>query len=404
MGSEMNILGITELNLYIKGVIENDFVLRKVTVRGEISNFKYHSSGHLYMSLKDDGGVMRAVMFRMNAQTLKFMPENGMQVVATGRVGVFERDGQYQLYINEMIPDGVGALYIAYEQLKKKLEAEGLFSENYKKPIPKYPNTIGIVTSPTGAAIRDILNILKRRFPYTAVYLYPVLVQGQGAAEDISRGLKYFDGKVDTVITGRGGGSIEDLWAFNEEIVARTIFEMTTPVISAVGHETDFTIADFVADKRVPTPSAAAEIAVPSEIELKKFLKIVDTRLYTSLINKVESSKKELENLINRDVLKNPLAIYSVKQMTVDSLCMRMEKAFLNTVNLKNEQFIRNISKLDALSPLKILKRGYSMAVDDEGKPVSSVKKLEVGNNLKINFNDGKANCRIEEILCEEKQ
>lgn len=400
----MNVLGITELNLYIKGVIENDFILRKVTVKGEISNFKYHSSGHLYMSLKDDGGVIRAVMFRMNAQTLKFMPENGMQVVATGRVGVFERDGQYQLYISEMIPDGVGALYVAYEQLKKKLEAEGLFSQSHKKPIPKYPNTIGIVTSPTGAAIRDILNILKRRFPYTAVYLYPVLVQGQGAALDISKGLKFFDGKVDTVITGRGGGSIEDLWAFNEEIVARTIFEMETPVISAVGHETDFTIADFVADKRVPTPSAAAEIAVPSATELKKFLKIVDTRLYTALINKVEKSKKELENLTSRDVLKNPLAMYSVKQMTVDSLSMRMEKAFLDTLNRKNECFIKNVSKLDALSPLKILTRGYSMAIDKKGKPVSSVKMLEVGNNLKINFKDGKANCRVEEILFDEKQ
>lgn len=394
----MNVIGIGELNLYIKGVIENDYILKKVSVKGEISNFKYHSSGHLYMSLKDNSGVIRAVMFRMNAQTLKFMPENGMQVVATGRVGVFERDGQYQLYINEMIPDGVGALYVAYEQLKKKLEQKGYFSPEYKKPIPKYPNTIGIVTSPTGAAIRDILNILKRRFPYTTVYLYPVLVQGPGAAADIVKGLRFFDGKVDTVITGRGGGSIEDLWAFNEEIVAETIFAMKTPVISAVGHETDFTIADFVADKRVPTPSAAAEIAVPSALELKKFLKIVDTRLYTALINKVETSKKALENLMARDVLKNPLAVYNVKQLTVDSLSMRMEKAFVNTVTRENERFIRNVSKLDALSPLKILKRGYSMATDSTGKPVATVKKIKQGDVLKINFDDGKANCRVEEI------
>lgn len=392
----MNVLGIAELNLYIKGLIENDFILKKVSVKGEISNFKYHSSGHLYMSLKDDKGVIRAVMFRMNAQNLKFMPENGMQVIATGKVGVFERDGQYQLYINEMIPDGVGALYIAYEQLKKKLEAQGYFSAEHKKPIPKYPNTIGIVTSPTGAAIRDILNILKRRFPYTAVYLYPVLVQGPGAAQDIVKGLKFFDGKVDTVITGRGGGSIEDLWAFNEEIVAKAIYEMNTPVISAVGHETDFTIADFVADRRVPTPSAAAEIAVPSATELKKFLKIVDTRLYTSLVNKVENAQKALDNLKSRDVMKNPLAIYNVKQLTVDSFTMRMEKAFINSVTKENERFIRNVSKLDALSPLKILKRGYSMAVDEDGKPVSTVKKIKTGDVLKINFDDGKAQCRVE--------
>ncbi len=399
----MNVLGIAELNLYIKGLIENDFILKKVSVKGEISNFKYHSSGHLYMSLKDDKGVIRAVMFRMNAQNLKFMPENGMQVIATGKVGVFERDGQYQLYINEMIPDGVGALYIAYEQLKKKLEAQGYFSAEHKKPIPKYPNTIGIVTSPTGAAIRDILNILKRRFPYTAVYLYPVLVQGPGAAQDIVKGLKFFDGKVDTVITGRGGGSIEDLWAFNEEIVAKAIYEMNTPVISAVGHETDFTIADFVADRRVPTPSAAAEIAVPSATELKKFLKIVDTRLYTSLVNKVENAQKALDNLKSRDVMKNPLAIYNVKQLTVDSFTMRMEKAFINSVTKENERFIRNVSKLDALSPLKILKRGYSMAVDEDGKPVSTVKKIKTGDVLKINFDDGKAQCRVESTQISDK-
>ncbi|MBQ7792005.1 MAG: exodeoxyribonuclease VII large subunit, partial [Clostridia bacterium] len=299
----MDVLTITELNLYIKGLIEGDRILSGVTVKGEISNFKHHSSGHMYLSLKDDGGVIRAVMFRYSAQKLRFRPENGMQVVVSGKVSVYERDGQYQIYIEEMMPDGVGALYVAYEQLKAQLEAEGLFSPEYKKPIPRYPETVGIVTSPTGAAIRDILNILKRRFPYTRVYLYPALVQGEGAAESIVKGLRFFDGKVDTVITGRGGGSIEDLWAFNEEMVARQIFAMKTPVISAVGHETDFTIADFVADRRVPTPSAAAEISVPSAAELQRFLKIVDGRLDAALHTKLGACRKELKLLLEKEVL-----------------------------------------------------------------------------------------------------
>ena len=394
----MQVITVTDLNLYIKGVVENDYVLNNVTVKGEISNFKNHSSGHLYMSLKDNGGVIRAVMFRTNASKLKFVPDNGMQVIVTGRVGVFERDGQYQIYISEMIPDGVGALYVAYEQLKKKLEAEGLFDISHKKPIPKYPNIIGVVTSPTGAAIRDILNILKRRFPYTRVYLYPALVQGPDAAESIVRGLKYFDGKVDTVITGRGGGSIEDLWAFNEEIVARAIFEMKTPVISAVGHETDFTIADFVADRRVPTPSAAAEIAVPSSAELSKFLKIVDARLSTALINKVENSKKDFENLKNRDLLKNPLAVFDIKRMVIDSCQTRLDKAYSEKMTFLRERFLKAFFKLDALHPLKILNRGYSMATNETGTPVSSVKKIKKGDKISLSFSDGKADCMVEDI------
>ena len=394
----MQVITVTDLNLYIKGMLENDYVLNNVTVKGEISNFKNHSSGHLYMSLKDNGGVIRAVMFRTNASKLKFVPDNGMQVIVTGRVGVFERDGQYQIYINEMIPDGVGALYVAYEQLKKKLEAEGLFDVSHKKPIPKYPNIIGVVTSPTGAAIRDILNILKRRFPYTRVYIYPVLVQGPDAAESIVRGLKYFDGKVDTVITGRGGGSIEDLWAFNEEIVARAIYEMKTPVISAVGHETDFTIADFVADRRVPTPSAAAEIAVPSSAELSKFLKIVDARLSTALINKVGNSKKDFENLKNRDVLKNPLAVFDIKRMVIDSCQTRLDKAYSEKMTFLRERFLKAFFKLDALHPLKILNRGYSMATNETGIPVSSVGKIKKGEKIILSFSDGKADCTVEDI------
>lgn len=398
----MDVLTITELNLYIKGIIETDKLLSNVTVKGEISNFKHHSSGHMYLSLKDDGGVIRAVMFRYSAQKLRFRPENGMQVVVSGKVSVYERDGQYQIYIDEMMPDGVGALYVAYEQLKAQLEQEGLFSPQYKKPIPKYPETIGIVTSPTGAAIRDILNILKRRFPYTKVYLYPALVQGEGAAESIVKGLRFFDGRVDTVITGRGGGSIEDLWAFNEEIVARQIFSMKTPVISAVGHETDFTIADFVADRRVPTPSAAAEIAVPSGQELGKFLKIVDGRLYSALVGKLESSQKELKLLLEKEVLKNPLAVYDVKRMQIDSYSMQMENTYRKLIHSQRERFVRNVAKLDALSPLKILERGYSVASDSEGNPASSVSAFRVGDSVTVTMSDGALNCNIIEI--EEKQ
>lgn len=398
MSKIADILTITDLNAYIKSVIDGDALLSYVTVKGEISNFKNHSSGHLYMSLKDSGGVIRAVMFRASASKLKFIPYNGMQIIATGRISVYERDGQYQMYISEMLPDGIGALYIAYEQLKEKLQREGLFDEARKKPIPKYPNSIGIVTSPTGAAIRDILNILKRRFPYTRVYLYPALVQGEGAKESIVKGLKFFDGKVDTVITGRGGGSIEDLWAFNEELVARTIAEMKTPVISAVGHETDFTIADFVADKRVPTPSAAAELAVPNAAELMRFLKIVDGRLITALVSGIEGAKKSLENLMSREVLKNPAATYNLRRMEIDSFEMRLENAYMNMLSKNKEKFVKNVSKLDALSPLKILKRGYLVANDEKGEQLSSAKNLKNGDRINISFCDGKAKCEILEV------
>ncbi len=399
----MDVLTITELNLYIKGLIERDGVLQNVTVKGEISNFKHHSSGHLYLSLKDDGGVIRAVMFRFAAQKLRFRPENGMQVVVSGKISVYERDGQYQIYIDEMMPDGVGALYVAYEQLKAQLEQEGLFSQQYKKPIPKYPETIGIVTSPTGAAIRDILNILKRRFPYTKVYLYPALVQGEGAKESIVRGLRFFDGKVDTVITGRGGGSIEDLWAFNEEAVARQIFAMKTPVISAVGHETDFTIADFVADKRVPTPSAAAEISVPSGVELQKFLKMVDGRLYTALFGQLERAQKNLQVLLEKEVLKNPLAVYNIKRMQIDALVTQLENSYTKKMHGAKEQFVKHVAKLDALSPLKILKRGYSVAEDERGNPVSSVSAFDVGSRVYVTMADGKLGCDVAEITKSKK-
>ena len=264
-------LSVSELNAYVKRLFDNDRALNAISVRGEISNFTYHRTGHLYFTLKDEDSQIRAVMFRSSASTLKFMPENGMKVIIRGSINVYTQTGSYQIYVNSMQPDGIGALYVAYEQLKSKLESEGLFSDEYKKQIPEYPKKIGVITSPTGAAVRDIINVTGRRFPLAQIYLYPSLVQGDGAEDNLIKALDYFEssGLVDLVIIGRGGGSIEDLWAFNGEKLARRIFECKTPIISAVGHETDFTICDFVADLRAPTPSAAAEIAVPDSRELR---------------------------------------------------------------------------------------------------------------------------------------
>ena len=269
-----NTLTVSQVNTYLKGLIEDDVLMSSVWVKGEISNFKHHSSGHMYMTLKDSGGTLKAVMFKGNTFRLKFMPEDGMMVLAHGRISVYEQGGQYQLYIDALEPDGVGALYIAYEQLKKRLETEGYFDESHKKEIPLLPKKVAVITSPTGAAVRDIINVMSRRCPICDICVYPVLVQGEGAAEDIAKAIEMVNanGDCDTIIAGRGGGSIEDLWAFNEEVVARAIYNSSVPVISAVGHETDFTIADFVSDLRAPTPSAAAELATPSVVDIKGYI------------------------------------------------------------------------------------------------------------------------------------
>ena len=395
---------VSQLNAYMKRVVDGQAALNDIWIKGEISNFKDHYSGHLYITLKDDGGVLKAVLFKGAAANLTFKPEDGMKVIARGRIGVYEQSGTYQLYISEMTPDGLGELYVAYEQLKKKLGEEGLFDDSNKKPIPKYPEKVGVITAATGAAVRDIINVITRRYPYCEIIIYPAQVQGQGAAESVVKGIEYFNetGLCDTLIVGRGGGSIEDLWAFNEEIVARQIFSMKTPVISAVRHETDFTIADFVADRRVPTPSAAAEIAVPSGQELGKFLKIVDGRLYSALVGKLESSQKELKLLLEKEVLKNPLAVYDVKRMQIDSYSMQMENTYRKLIHSQRERFVRNVAKLDALSPLKILERGYSVASDSEGNPASSVSAFRVGDSVTVTMSDGALNCNIIEI--EEKQ
>ncbi len=388
---EKPILSVSQVNLYIKRILDNDLLMSDVTVKGEISNFKLHSSGHMYMSLKDETGVMRAVMFRGASSKINFKPENGMKVIARGRVSVYERDGQYQLYINSMEQEGVGSLHIAFEELKQRLFEEGLFDQSKKKPLPKYPKRIGVVTAPTGAAIRDIINILSRRFSYSDVLIYPVLVQGENSAKSIVSAIKYFnDAKnVDVMIVGRGGGSIEDLWSFNEEIVARAIFESEIPIVSAVGHEIDFTIADFVADLRAPTPSAAAELVVPSGDELIEKFDNVYTRLRNSAMRIVESRKLVLSGCVDKPAFKNPLIKVADKKITLDNLAHRFEMAEKVVLDRKKQLLSAGISKLDALSPLGTISRGFSIASGDSGI-IKSVRQVKSGDEINIAVSDGR--------------
>ncbi len=387
---ERPILSVSQVNLYIKNILDNDLLMSDVTVKGEISNFKLHSSGHMYMSLKDENGVMRAVMFRGAASKIRFKPENGIKVIARGRVTVYERDGQYQLYINSMEPEGVGALHIAFEKLKKKLLDEGLFDSDKKKPLPKYPKKVGVVTAPTGAAIRDIINILTRRFSYSDVVLYPVLVQGENAAESICKAIKYFNSEksVDVMIVGRGGGSIEDLWAFNEEIVARTIFESEIPIVSAVGHEIDFTIADFVADLRAPTPSAAAELVVPSQTELIEKFGNVLKRINVCAKRNIENKSLLLKNCAQKPVLQNPLARLDDRRLYVDNLTHRLEMAEKMIMERKKQSLSVIISKLDGLSPLGAISRGFSVA-SHNGEIITTVSQVKCGDEIDLKVSDG---------------
>lgn len=395
---EKQVLTVTQVNLYIKEMLSRDDVLSHITIKGEISNFKAHSSGHMYMSLKDETGVIRAVMFRSAAGRLQFRPENGMKVIASGRVSVYERDGQYQLYIEYMQQDGLGDLHIAFENLKQKLSAEGLFDPKHKKPLPKYPKRIGVITAPTGAAIRDILNILSRRFKYADVVLYPVLVQGENAAMSIAVALKYFNenNAADVLIVGRGGGSIEDLWAFNEEIVARAIYDSRIPVISAVGHEVDFTISDFVADLRAPTPSAAAELVVPSQEELKDKFNNVYGRLYSCAGRILEKNRLRLRLLTEKPVLKTPERSLDERRLYLDGLYNRFENAYKNILKEKEQALKLNASKLDGLSPLSALSRGFSVTKDEGGRVVKSVEQVKKGDKISVVVSDGEIRASVE--------
>lgn len=409
---------VSQLTRYIKYKIDNDIHLNEVFLKGEISNFKAHTRGHYYFTLKDEGSRINAVMFASSTRNIKFLPQDGMKVLVTGKISVFEANGGYQIYVNDMLEDGVGNLYIAYEQLKKKLEAEGLFDQSIKKQIPKIPERVGVVTAPTGAAIKDIISTIKRRWPLTEIILFPSLVQGEDAAEDIVKQIKLSENyNIDTLIVGRGGGSIEDLWPFNEEIVARAIYECKTPVISAVGHEIDFTIADFVADLRAPTPTGAAELAVPAISDITNYLNQLKIRLNKSIQNKLTINKQKLSEITSRYIFTNPISIYQTKEMLFDSLIDRLKYSATNLVTIKEKNFleIKNsyilknpyqlldkkankylqiVSKLETLSPLLTLKRGYTMTKLDN-KVITSIKNIKKGDKLEVEFSDGKINTEV---------
>lgn len=397
MVEERKALSVTQVNLYVKEVVAKDPVLCDILVKGEISNFKAHTSGHMYMSLKDESGVIRAVMFKSSAMKLTFAPQNGMKIVAHGRISVYERDGQYQLYIDDMQQEGQGDLYVAFEQLKVKLSAEGLFDPAHKMKLPKYPKKVGVVTAPTGAAIRDIINVLTRRFSYSDIVLYPVLVQGENSAQSIVSAIEYFNETrcADVLIVGRGGGSIEDLWSFNEEIVARAIYNSEIPIVSAVGHEIDFTISDFVADLRAPTPSAAAELVVPSQIELNEKFNNVYRRLYQQAMGLVERRKLQLEGLKDRPAFKNPVRLVDDERQYLDSLFYKFETAYKAALSKKSQRLSEGIAKLDGLSPLGTLSRGYSVAKDDKGDIIRSVKQVKAGDKVSVAVADGSFDAEV---------
>ncbi|MCD8181544.1 MAG: exodeoxyribonuclease VII large subunit [Firmicutes bacterium] len=390
---EPKIATVSQINGYVKKILDHNIILNNVWIKGEISNFKCHYSGHLYITLKDEGGVLKAVMFRSSAQSLAFEPQDGMKVLARGRISVYEAGGAYQLYIEEMTPDGVGELYIAYEQMKKRLEDEGLFSDAYKKPIPKFPKRVGVVTAPTGAAVRDIINVITRRYPTAEIVIYPAQVQGVGAAQSVVKAIEYFNAtkEVDTLIVGRGGGSIEDLWAFNEEITARAIFASEIPIISAVGHETDFTIADFVADLRAPTPSAAAEIAVPSTLELKHRIDTDKNRILQNIIKRIENSKL----LLRRFKMKTPKERIEDYSLKLDSLVKSMDGSFKMKAMTLRRQLAEQAGKLDALSPLQTLSRGYAIPTTEDGTVIRSVGEMKKGMEFTLRLKDGNTDCVV---------
>lgn len=390
------IITVSELNSYVKEFFDLNPMFNNIYVKGEISNFKHHSSGHMYMSLKDESSSIKAVMFRFNAMKLDFIPENGMKVIVCARVSVYERDGVYQLYIEEMQPDGIGALHIKFEQLKEKLAKEGLFDDIYKKPVPSFPHTVGVVTSNTGAAVRDIINVIKRRCPICDIIIYPALVQGEGAYKTIVNGIRYFNThKVDVMIIGRGGGSIEDLWNFNEEAVARAVFASEVPVVSAVGHETDYTISDFVADLRAPTPSAAAELCVPDIYDINEYLNVTFKRLKTALYNSVERNKQKLNYFKDKNIFKHPERIFEKQNQELFEISSKLSNAFSDVVSKNREQFIKNVSKLDSLSPLKVLKRGYTFVENSNGEVIDSAEKVEPDDNIRLRFSDGCVKCKV---------
>ena len=383
---------VAELNEYIKNMLETDRTLGNIYVKGEISNFTNHKTGHFYFTVKDEKSVLKAVMFNGSSK-LKFMPENGMKVIVHGRISLFLRDGQYQIYCEDLEPDGVGSLYVAFEQLKAKLEAEGLFDQRHKKPLPKFPLSIGIITSPTGAAIRDMINVITRRFAMAKIILFPALVQGVNAAAQLASGIRFFNAggaAADVIIIGRGGGSIEELWAFNDETLAKAVYASKIPVISAVGHETDFTICDFAADLRAPTPSAAAELAVPDSGELKKQLSNVWKKMELLIGGKLKNYRERVKNYENANVLKNPMNIIDDKKMTILHIEKNLTAQIKIILGAKQSQFVAYSSKLEALNPLSVLTRGYSVAYAyKEQKIIKKLDDVELDSTISVKLSDG---------------
>lgn len=419
-------LSVSALTKYLKHKFDSDEHLRMIYLKGEISNFKAHSTGHLYFSIKDENSKINAIMFNRNASSLKFTPIEGTKVLVAGRVSVYESTGSYQIYVEEMLEDGVGNLYVAFEQLKEKLTKEGLFDKKYKKAIPSIPSKIGIVTAPTGAAIKDILSTIKRRFPICETILFPSLVQGENAANDIEKNIKMADGyNLDVLIVGRGGGSIEDLWPFNEEIVARAIFDAKTPIISAVGHEIDFTISDFVADMRAPTPTGAAEMAVPNMIDLLKHINQLKIRLNESIYKKINFQKIYLDSIKNSFVIKNPLIMYENKKQNLDILYNKLLDGLNNLINkknhelelIKNNHIIRNpeylfkdekinfknlIEKLEIVNPIGVLKRGYSITYIDN-HILNDIDKVKNDDNISVRVTNGVILASVKSVKKDDK-
>lgn len=392
------ILSVTQINEYIRGRMEGDSFLSQVAVRGEISNYKLYPSGHHYFTLKDEGSQLRCVLFKSNAVRLRLRPANGMKIIALGRISVFPRDGAYQLYCTAMAVDGVGDLYAAFEELKRKLSAQGLFDPAHKKPLPKYPGVIGIVTSSAGAAVHDILRILRKRYPLSRVRLFPVRVQGQEAPGEISTAIRYANRYhlADLLIVGRGGGSMEDLWAFNDERVAYAIFESQIPIISAVGHEPDVTISDYVADLRAATPSNGAELAVPDREALAQSLDAMAGSMASALSRQLKGAMRQLSILENAPALQSPTGYIAQREKSLELLKNRLVSAQSKTVTQNAQRYISLAAKLDALSPLKVLTRGYAMVQDQTGAVIRSVEQLECGQRIRLRLSDGQAEAVIE--------
>ena len=397
---QQEILSVSDVNQYIKAMVDRDGLLSGLCIRGEISNYKVYPSGHHYFTLKDAGGALRCVMFKGNAFSLRFRPENGMKVLAFGRISVFPRDGAYQLYCERLTPEGVGDLYVAFEQLKVKLSQEGLFDPAHKKPIPAYPQRIAIVTSSAGAAIHDMLRILGKRYPLTKVILLPVRVQGAEAPPEICGAIRYVNRfqLADVIITGRGGGSMEDLWSFNDERVARAIYQSEIPVISAVGHEPDVTISDFVADLRAATPSNAAELAVPDQTELRERLLSAQSRLQQAQTRQLKLARQRLDGLKNKRVLQSPRNYLQDRRLLLDYQQKQLAACARQLLDRKKQRFIRLTAALDAMSPLKVLSRGYSMTRDQDGHVLRDAGRVQVGGQITVTLQTGEVDAVVTTI------